>query len=278
MRFLGAGVHAAMAFSTITITFFITAATSAPQLNGDSGYGGEGSYGEPEDFAIIHINGRESEISTRFLLEGHVPLRNELNVYSADLISGPPGFGFFLWSSSANYFVSKAINQDMPWLEASLPLPLPSSPFSLSSSPSSARRSRHRLRLSSPNFPSDYDPASSLILFPNAEKIYFYNLERPQNQIVAFVEWLNGSTSMKIIDLEPGSLTVLAALRGRDNRAGRWRFERTQRNIRRVAVLHAPRGRKSKCRLDMIMKQYEVIQGRPVVGPFYGVTGMICYE
>lgn len=273
-------MRAVMALLAIATTLLVTPATSKPQLYGDSGYGSLDSYGEPEDFAIIRINGRESEISSRLLLEGYVPLRNELNVYSADLISGPPGFGFFLWSSSPSYFVSQRLDQDMPQLEASLPLSPPSSPFSFLSSPSSssARRSRTGSRSSSPAFPSGYDPASSLILFPNAEKIYFYNLERPQNQIVAFIEWLDGSTSMQIVDLEFGSHTVLAALRSRENRIGRWRFGRTQRHIRRVAILHAPRGRKSKCRLDMIMKQYEVTQDRPVVGPFYGVTGMICYK
>ena len=267
-----------MALFTITTTLFINPVISKPQLYGDSGYGSQDSYGEPEDFAIIHINGRESEISTRLLLQGYVPFRNQLSVYSADLVSGPPGFGFFLWSSSENYFVSSRIDQEMPRLEASLPLPPPSSPFSLSSTSSSSRRSRPGSSSASPNSPSDYDPQSSLILFPFAEKIYFYNLESPENQMVTFVEWLDGSTSMKIIDLEMGPGTALAALRGRDNRKGRWRFERTQRNIRRVAVLYAPRGRKSRCRLDMVMKQYEVTQNQPTVGPFYGVTGMVCYK
>ena len=273
MRSLRTCTSAFIAFLSIFTTNFIIPVASSPQLYGGSGYGSLESYGEPEDFAMVRINGRESEISTGGLITGTVPLRRNLNVYSAELISGPVGFGFFFWSSSADFFVSAKMDHYTPQLEASPPLPPPFSPFS-SFSPSRSRSSR-----SSANTPNGYDPSSDdPFLFPNAEKIFFYNLERPQNQLVALVEWVDGSVSAQVIDLLPGRFTAIVALRGREDRVGRWRFEPGQRNMRRAAVLYAPRGRMSRCRLDMVMRQYEVVQDRPVVGPFVGVTGMVCYK
>ena len=272
---------------SIIATYFPTPVDSNPQLYGGSGYGSRESYGEPDDFAIIQINGRESEISTGGLLTGTVPLRGGLNVYSAELISGPVGFGFFFWSSSADSFVSSRVDQNVPRLEAAPPLSPPPFPFSSSSSSSSSSSPggrRSRSRSSSPTDPpsddndNDDDPSLTPFLFPNAEQIFFYNLESVRNQLVAFVEWLDGSMTLQVVNLLPGSFTAIAALRGGEDRVGRWRFERTQRNIRRVAVLYAPRGRMSRCRLDMVMRQYEVVQDRPLVGPFYGVTGMVCYK
>ena len=279
-----------IALFSIIATYLPTPVSSDPQLYGGSGYGSRESYGEPDDYAIIQINGRESEISTGGLLTGTVPLRGGLNVYSAELISGPIGFGFFFWSSSANFFVSSRVDRDVAQLGASPPLPPPPFPFSSSSSPfSSAQRrsrsrSRPRSRSSSPADPptndddNENDPSLTPFLFPNAEQIFFYNLESVRNQLVALVEWLDGSVTVQVIDLLPGLFTAVAALRGGEDRVGRWRFERMQRNMRRVAVLYAPRGRLSRCRLDMVMRQYEVVQGRPLVGPFYGVTGMVCYK
>ena len=123
----------------------------------------------PEQIRIVDSSGRPGSTLIPFV-GGIINLPEKTDIYSADLISGRPGFGFAFWSSAEDGpFVSESINEDNRILK------IPD-----------------RRLYPPPSFPKP-EPASAArgraIRFPAAERLVWYIQEDRRNSFVALAEY-----------------------------------------------------------------------------------------
>ena len=196
-------------------------------------------------------------------------LRPAEDIISLELISGPPNFGFFLTSRTDKRFVSPTVNRIQPSV---------GDPYAFEAEEEDS---------------SEYIPSSSLssassvtakenaqILLHAADRLFYYTLDDPDDQVVTVFQNTKGSVRFNIMDYttsrEPS--TWFPTLTRNDIRVAKWEFPRRQ-DVLRLAVAQAPRGRRSRCQVTIIGAWIDDVRiGKPLRYPKTGVGGIVCFR
>lgn len=125
----------------------------------------------PEQMLAANNSGRAGSTLVPFV-GGIINLPEKTDIYSADLLSGRPGFAFAFWSSAEDGpFVSASVN----WDDTVLEVPNKRFPSSSSSFPSASV--------------SSTSPTERPVRFPGAERIVWYIQDNPLSSFVALAQY-----------------------------------------------------------------------------------------
>ncbi len=222
----------------------------------DPGYQGDSR----AEVAVVRINGQEEDIDLRHGTSGQIA-RPDTNIESIELISGPPNFGFFLSSRTDKRFVSETVNWNEPKVKG---------PPKYSPSRSSSNMNP---------FKPVFSPTSSKFLLEQADRLFYYTLEDPREQVVTVVESVSGRANIKVMNYQRESQPrySVSAMMNEEKFRARWKFSK-RIDVKRIAVVQAPRGRLTECKVKNGFLIEGVKIGMPLVQPVYGVRGLVCFR